>query len=72
MGSVLTNKYAEGYPGKRYYMAAKGVDEVENLAIRRVCQLFGGEIRERSRTRARRRTWRSIRRCASRVIPCSA
>lgn len=40
MGSVLTNKYAEGYPGKRYYGGCECVDEVENLAIRRVCQLF--------------------------------
>ena len=41
MGSVLTNKYAEGYPGKRYYGGCECVDEVENLAIHRVCQLFG-------------------------------
>lgn len=43
MGSVLTNKYAEGYPGKRYYGGCECVDEVENLAIRRVCQLFGAK-----------------------------
>ncbi len=43
MGSVLTNKYAEGYPGERYYGGCEYVDEVENLAIRRVCQLFGAE-----------------------------
>lgn len=42
-GSVLTNKYAEGYPGKRYYGGCECVDEVENLAIRRVCQLFGAK-----------------------------
>ena len=41
MGSVLTNKYAEGYPGKRYYGGCEDVDLVENEAIRRVCQLFG-------------------------------
>lgn len=39
-GSVLTNKYAEGYPGKRYYGGCQFVDEVETLAIDRVCQLF--------------------------------
>ena len=43
MGSVLTNKYAEGYPGKRYYGGCECVDEVENLAIRRVCHLFGAK-----------------------------
>ncbi|MDR3765867.1 MAG: serine hydroxymethyltransferase [Butyricicoccus sp.] len=41
MGSVLTNKYAEGYPGKRYYGGCEFVDEVERLAIDRVCKLFG-------------------------------
>lgn len=40
MGSVLTNKYAEGYPGKRYYGGCEDVDLVEQEAIRRVCQLF--------------------------------
>ena len=43
MGSVLTNKYAEGYPGKRYYGGCECVDEVENLSIHRVCQLFGAK-----------------------------
>lgn len=43
MGSVLTNKYAEGYPGKRYYGGCQVVDKVELLAIQRVCQLFGAE-----------------------------
>lgn len=41
MGSVLTNKYAEGYPGRRYYGGCEVVDEVENLAIDRAKQLFG-------------------------------
>ena len=41
MGSVLTNKYAEGYPGKRYYGGCQYVDEVETLAIERAKQLFG-------------------------------
>lgn len=43
MGTCLTNKYAEGYPGKRYYGGCECVDEVENLAIHRVCQLFGAK-----------------------------
>ena len=43
MGSVLTNKYAEGYPGKRYYGGCECVDEVENLAIKRVCEIFGAK-----------------------------
>ncbi|MGM9612442.1 MAG: serine hydroxymethyltransferase [Butyricicoccus sp.] len=44
MGSVLTNKYAEGYPGKRYYGGCECVDEVERLAIARVCELFGAKF----------------------------
>lgn len=43
MGSVLTNKYAEGYPGKRYYGGCEAVDIVENIAIDRVTKLFGCE-----------------------------
>ena len=42
-GSVLTNKYSEGYPGKRYYGGNYVIDEVEELARRRACQLFGAE-----------------------------
>ena len=42
-GSALTNKYAEGYPGKRYYGGCEHVDEVEDLAIERVKELFGAE-----------------------------
>lgn len=44
MGSYLTNKYAEGLPGKRYYGGCSVVDEVENLAIERVKKLFGAEF----------------------------
>ncbi len=43
MGSVLTNKYAEGYPGKRYYGGCEVVDEVERLAQERLLRLFGAE-----------------------------
>ncbi|NEX47062.1 serine hydroxymethyltransferase [Pseudotabrizicola algicola] len=43
-GSVMTNKYAEGYPGKRYYGGCQFVDVAENLAIERACKLFGCEF----------------------------
>lgn len=43
MGSCLTNKYAEGYPGHRYYGGCGVVDRVESIAIERVCKLFGAE-----------------------------
>lgn len=43
MGSVLTNKYAEGYPGARYYGGCEIVDQVEQLAIDRLCKIFGAE-----------------------------
>jgi len=42
-GSCLTNKYAEGYPGKRYYGGCEVVDEIEQIAIERLCELFGAE-----------------------------
>ena len=44
MGSVLTNKYAEGYPGKRYYGGCQCVDKVENIAIERAKKLFGAQF----------------------------
>lgn len=44
MGSVLTNKYAEGYPGHRYYGGCQVVDKVEQIAIDRLCQLFDAEF----------------------------
>src|SRR5690554_8134527 len=43
MGSILTNKYAEGFPGKRYYGGCEIVDQIEQLAIDRLCKLFGAE-----------------------------
>ena len=43
MGSVLTNKYAEGYPNARYYGGCEVVDKVESLAIERICRLYGAE-----------------------------
>ncbi len=44
MGSPLTNKYAEGYPGKRYYGGCECVDVAENIAIERACKLFGAKF----------------------------
>ncbi len=44
MGSVLTNKYAEGYPGKRYYGGCEQVDIVENIARDRACKIFGAQF----------------------------
>ena len=43
VGSHLTNKYAEGYPGKRYYGGCEHVDVVEEIARQRACELFGAE-----------------------------
>src|SRR5256886_1868932 len=43
VGSVATNKYAEGYPGRRYYGGCEGIDEIEQLAIDRAKELFGAE-----------------------------
>lgn len=51
-GSVLTNKYAEGYPGKRYYGGCEYVDVAENLAIERVKAVFGSKFATFSRTPA--------------------
>ena len=56
-GSKLTNKYAEGYPGKRYYGGCEFVDQVESLAIERITKLFGAKPRTSSRTPARRPIW---------------
>ena len=44
MGNIMCNKYAEGRPAKRYYGGCEFVDEVENLAIKRVCELFGADF----------------------------
>ena len=41
MGSILTNKYSEGYSGKRYYNGNEYIDEIENIAIERAKELFG-------------------------------
>ena len=43
MASILTCKYSEGYPGKRYYGGCEVIDKIEGLAIERVCKLFGAD-----------------------------
>ena len=43
MGSICTNKYAEGYPGKRYYGGCEVVDQIEQIAIDRLCKLYDAE-----------------------------
>jgi len=59
MGSVLTNKYAEGYPGKRYYGGCEFADKVEQLAIDRACELFDckyANVQPHSGSQANRRS----------------
>ena len=75
VGSVPTNKYAEGYPGRRYYGGCEVVDEIEQLAIDRAKALFDAEHANVSRTRARRRTWPSTSAAstpATRSSPCAS
>ena len=60
-GSIMTNKYAEGYPGKRYYGGCQCVDVVENLAIERAKELFDAEyvnVQPHSDVYKRQATWR--------------
>ncbi len=59
-GSVLTNKYAEGYPGKRYYGGCEKVDIVEDLARDRAKELFGAKFANAAPLRAPMPTWRRI------------
>jgi glycine/serine hydroxymethyltransferase len=70
LGSVLTNKYAEGYPGRRYYGGCEVVDVAEELAIARARELFGAPTC--SPTPERRPTWPSTSRSSSRGTRCSA
>ena len=72
MGSVLTNKYAEGYPGRRYYGGCGPSDDVERLAIERAKQMFGAEHVNVQPTRAARRTRRSTSPSCSPATPCWA
>ena len=72
MGSHLTNKYAEGYPGARYYGGCQYVDEVEELARERAKKIFERSMQMYSRIPALRQTLRFISRCSSRAILSSA
>ena len=69
MGSVLTNKYAEGLPGKRYYGGCVYVAEVENIAIQRACPLFGAKYANVHPIPAHRPTLPCILPCWSWAIP---
>ena len=72
-GSQLTNKYAEGYPGKRYYGGCEFVDVAEQLAIDRVTKLFGAGIRQRPAAFGRAgQPGRVLRDAASPATRCSA
>ena len=72
VGSVLTNKYAEGYPGRRYYGGCEVVDVVEDLAIARARELFGAEHANVQPHSGPRPTWPCTSRCSSRAMSCSA
>ena len=66
-GSVLTNKYSEGYPGKRYYGGNMVVDQLEDLARQRVCEIFGADHANVLAPPARLRTWGCTKRCSTRA-----
>ena len=68
MGSLLTNKYAEGYPGKRYYGGCQCVDVVEEIARKRACELFGAEHANVSHIQVHRLTQQFTLLCSTRAI----
>lgn len=70
-GSVLTNKYAEGYPGRRYYGGCEQVDKIETIARERAKSLFGAEYVNVQPHPAHRPMQPSTRRSSSRATPCS-
>lgn len=72
MGSVLTNKYAEGYPGKRYYGGCEKVDIVEDLARDRAKELFGAKFANVQPHSGAMPTWRHISQPSSRAMSCLA
>ena len=69
MGTCLTNKYAEGYPGHRYYGGCQFVDQVEQIAIDRACKLFGAKYANVQPHSAHRPTWLSTLHCWTWAIP---
>ncbi|GAI70105.1 unnamed protein product [marine sediment metagenome] len=71
MGSVLTNKYAEGYPGFRYYAGCENFDEIEKLAINRANQLFGSNysnVQPHSGVNANLAVYLSVLNCGDRIL----
>lgn len=71
VGSCLTNKYAEGYPSKRYYGGCENVDTVEQLAIQRVCELFGAKyanVQPHSGSQANMGAYRAILKPGDKVL----
>ena len=70
-GSVMTNKYAEGYPGKRYYGGCEVVDVAESLAIARAKTIFGADMPTCSRIRVPRPTWPCTSRWSNPATRCS-
>ncbi|WP_298870022.1 serine hydroxymethyltransferase, partial [uncultured Psychrobacter sp.] len=70
-GSILTNKYAEGYPGRRYYGGCEFVDVIENLAIDRVKEIFGAEyanVQPHSGSQANMAAYRAILEPGSKIL----
>ena len=67
-GSILTNKYAEGYPGRRYYGGCEVVDEIEQIAIDRAKLLFGAEYANVQPHRVRKLTLQYMRLASNQVI----
>jgi glycine hydroxymethyltransferase len=71
MGSILTNKYAEGYPGFRYYAGCEHIDEIEQLAINRANQLFGSNysnVQPHSGVNANLAVYLSVLNCGDRIL----
>ncbi|HJK01023.1 MAG TPA: serine hydroxymethyltransferase [Methanocorpusculum sp.] len=71
MGTILTNKYAEGYPGKRYYGGCEFHDQIENIARDRLCQLFGAEhanVQPHSGSQANEAVYLSFRKPGSKIL----
>ncbi len=71
MGSIMTNKYAEGYPGDRYYEGCKVIDEVEELAIKRCNELFGSNycnVQPHSGVQANTAVFLSILNCGDKIL----
>ena len=74
VGSILTNKYAEGYPGKRYYGGCENVDEIEDTARKRACELFKAEhanVQPHSGSQANMAVYRAVLKQNDRILGMS-